>query len=148
MSSSSSVAKQQFQMVIQFPSDFFESISAIHGFEERLMQCMPRTCNVDGHDVGSGTVNFFVDTTAPLAAFRTFRKYLGTNAVERRLRIAYRLSEGEDFTNLWPRRDPLHRRAASTVPLAVAGAPGDGHPRACDGTRAHRGLMRWSWATS
>lgn len=92
-------------LVLQFPESYFASHDEIVAFEDRLIACMPRTCEVDGHDIGSGTVNFFVFTDAPLAAHTTFRKYLGTRAVERKLRIAYRSMRGERYTNLWPFRD-------------------------------------------
>jgi hypothetical protein len=36
---------------------------------------------------------------------RAFRKYLGTRAVERQLRISYRSVRGEQYTNVWPFRD-------------------------------------------
>jgi len=96
----------RYQLVIQFPENFFKTIEEVQAFENRLTACMPKTCEVDGCDVGSGTVNFFVYTSAPLAAYKTFRKYLGTRAVEKNLRIAYREDDGDLFTNLWPRRDP------------------------------------------
>ncbi|MDM5065599.1 hypothetical protein OB934_22870 [Aeromonas salmonicida] len=95
-----------YQLVIQFPQDFFTSFDAMVGFEEKLIASMPKTCDVDGHDVGSGTINFFIYTNYPGAAHRAFRRYLSTNAVERKLRIAYRSVEGDEFTNMWPRRDP------------------------------------------
>jgi hypothetical protein len=97
---------KKYQLVIQFPEDFFESHAAMIAFEDKLIAAMPKTVDVDGHDIGSGTINFFLYTDAPKAAHATFRKYLGTNAVERKLRIAYRSVRGETFTNLWPRRDP------------------------------------------
>lgn len=96
----------RYQLVIQFPEDFFAAHQDLVAFEERLIASLPRTCTVDGHDVGAGTVNFFVHTSAPEAAHRAFRKYLGTNAVEKKVRIAYRELDGTAFTNLWPRRDP------------------------------------------
>jgi len=99
------VAKR-YQLVIQFPEDFFPSHKELVAFEALLTATMPRTCEVDGHDIGSGTVNFFVHTTAPEAAYRTFRSRIATRAIEKRLRIAYRLESGSKFTNLWPRRDP------------------------------------------
>lgn len=100
------MADVAYQLVIQFPQDFFATHQDLVAFEERLSASLPRTCAVDGHDIGAGTVNFFVLTSAPEAAHRTFRKYLGTRALERRLRIAYRELDGQTFTNLWPRRDP------------------------------------------
>jgi hypothetical protein len=41
--------------VLQFPEAYFASHDEITAFEERLIACMPRTCEVDGHDIGSGT---------------------------------------------------------------------------------------------
>jgi hypothetical protein len=55
--------------------------------------------------VGSGTTNFFVYTNAPLAAHRAFRKYIGTRAVERQVRIAFRTVNGSTWMNVWPFRD-------------------------------------------
>jgi hypothetical protein len=99
--------ERKYQLVIQLPEDFFETFDAMVEFEDTLINALPAKSNsVSGHDIGSGTINFFVDTDFPNAAFLTFRKYLGTNAVERKLRIAYRETKGETFTNLWPRRDP------------------------------------------
>ncbi|MEH6460208.1 hypothetical protein [Chitinimonas sp. JJ19] len=95
-----------YQLVIQFPQDFFPSFDAMVEFEDKLHACMPKTCKVDGHDTGSGTINFFIYTMYPEAAHRTFRKYLGTRAVEQTLRIAYRATDSDEFINLWPRRDP------------------------------------------
>lgn len=95
----------RYVLVLQFHESYFASYGDLVKFEERLRACMPRTCEVDGHDVGSGTTNFFVFTNAPLAAHKAFRKYLGTNAVERKVRVAYREVDGEAYTNLWPFRD-------------------------------------------
>lgn len=96
----------QYLVVFQFPESFFESRTDIGLFEEKLIASMPKTCEVDGHDVGSGTVNFFVFTKSPLAAHGHFRKYLGTNKVQKNLRVSYREVDGEAFVNLWPFRDP------------------------------------------
>lgn len=87
--------------MLQLPEDFFERIDALQQFEDRLIAAMPRTARVDGHDVGGGTINFFVYTAFPDAAFR---EHLGTNAVERRLRVAHRPIDGDGWTELWPRR--------------------------------------------
>lgn len=96
----------RYQVIFQFPETFFASPSEVLEFEEKLAVSMPKTCVVDGYDVGSGTVNFFVFTDSPLAAFGHFRKYLGTNKVEKNLRASYREAEGDDYINMWPFRDP------------------------------------------
>jgi hypothetical protein len=96
----------RYLLVFQFPETFFASHDELVAFEERLIASMPKTCDVDGYDVDSGTVNFFVYTNSPLAAHKHFRKYLGTHKVEKNLRVSYREEDGEAFTNLWPFRDP------------------------------------------
>ncbi len=95
----------RYQVVIQFPDNYFESWDEMVKFEDRLINCMPRTCAVDGHDAGSGTINFFIYTSYPNAAFLAFRKYLGINKVMKKIRVAFRDENKEDFTNLWPKRD-------------------------------------------
>lgn len=96
----------RYQLVFQFPESFFATHDELVAFEDRLIASMPATCDVDGHDIGYGTINFYVYTDAPLAAHKRFRKYLGTNKVERKLRVSYREIDGDAFTNLWPFRDP------------------------------------------
>lgn len=96
----------RYQVIFQFPEKFFGTHDELVAFEERLIASLPKTCDVDGHDIGSGTINFFVYTDSPLAAHKQFRKYLGTNKVEKNLRVSYREVVGEAYTNLWPFRDP------------------------------------------
>jgi hypothetical protein len=96
----------RYVLIIQFPQSYFTSHDDLVAFEDRLIATMPRTCAVDGHDIGSGTTNFFIFTDAPLAAHKRFRKYFHTRAMERNLRVAYREVDGEAYMNLWPFRDP------------------------------------------
>jgi hypothetical protein len=95
----------RYQVIFQFPETFFVAHEDLVEFEAKLIASLPRTCEYDGHDSGSGTSNFFVYTDSPLAAFNTFRKYLGTKKVEKNLRVSYREVDGEAYTNLWPFRD-------------------------------------------
>lgn len=95
----------QYQIVIQFPESFFPDEAALLTFEEKLSSSMPRTQSYDGFDAGSGTINFFIYSNTPNAVLANFRKYLGTNKVEKKVRIAYRDVTAETFTNLWPKRD-------------------------------------------
>lgn len=95
----------KFQVIFQFPESFFTTHEDLLAFEQKLSDSLPNTCEVDGYDTGSGTTNFFFYTNSPLAAFNQFRKYLGTNKVEKSLRVSYRDVDGETYTNLWPFRD-------------------------------------------
>ncbi len=99
------VAARKYQLVVQFAGDFFPSFDAMVAFEDDLIATLPTSHVVDGHDIGSGTTNFFILTDFPVAAYRAVRRRT-TRAMERRMRIAYRPAREDTFTNLWPRRDP------------------------------------------
>ncbi len=97
--------KMQYLIIFQFPETFFATLDDVISFENKLIASLPKTCDVDGYDTGSGTTNFFVFTDSPLAAFKHFRNYLGTNKVEKNLRVSYRDTDGDAYINLWPFRD-------------------------------------------
>lgn len=101
----STTALPRYQLVFQLPQTFFPSWDAMIEFEERLISRLHRTCKVDGHDIGSGTINFFVYTRYPEAAFRTFYRHIATNKILGKLRVAYREEDDDTFRILWPRRD-------------------------------------------
>jgi hypothetical protein len=65
---------------------------------------------VDGHDIGSGTVNFFVDTDDPAAAFAiAIEAFAPTERAA--LKAAFRRFDSDDYTTIWP--------AASREPFQV-----------------------------
>lgn len=96
----------RYVLVFQFAQDQFPRFDDLVAFEDRLRATLPKTHEVDGHDVGAGTVNFFVFTDSPVAAHTVFRRRMATRALEKRLRVSFRPSRGAAFQNLWPRRDP------------------------------------------
>jgi len=91
--------------VIQFPEELFASHDEVVAFEQRIGSYLPATCELDGHDIGSGTTNFFIYTAYPVAAYKILLR-VSTRATQAKMRIAYRSTAGSTFTNLWPRRDP------------------------------------------
>ncbi len=78
-----------YELIFQFPEEFFQSLDEVHFFEDGLIASLPKSCDIAGHDIGSGTVNFFVYTEFPLSAFKTFRKHLGTQKIEKSLRVSF-----------------------------------------------------------
>lgn len=99
------MAAKKYQLVVQLAGDYFKTFDDMVAFEDRLIAYLPKTHEVDGHDAGAGTFNFFIETDFRLAAFKVIKR-ISTRATERRMRIAYRTRRGTTFTNLWPRRDP------------------------------------------
>ena len=104
----------KYQIVIQFPEIFFPDIATILAFEEKLSSSLPHTQSYDGYDSGGGTTNFILYSNTPKAVLANFRKYLGTNKVEKKVRIAYRSVDSNIWTTLWPTRDicPFDYRSA------------------------------------
>ena len=49
-----------FLVVFQLPENFFASIDDMQAFEQKIMNSWPKTYQHDGHDIGSGCINFFV----------------------------------------------------------------------------------------
>jgi hypothetical protein len=104
--------KLRYLLVIQFSDRYFADAGAVAAFEAKLVASLPRTCEVGGHEIAKGATNFFVETSSPLSAHRAFRKYIGTRAVERHVRVAFRLTSSSTWMNVWPFRDA--RRFALT----------------------------------
>jgi hypothetical protein len=94
----------RYALVFQFDDAYFASDAERAAFETRLRAALPRTCKVDGHDVQPGATNFFVLTPSPIAAHERFRR-VATRALERKLRVSFRLDGTSEWMNLWPRRD-------------------------------------------
>jgi hypothetical protein len=98
------------QLVVQFPVSAFWDSDAMVRFEDSLSEVLGDRHSVDGHDVGSGEVNFFVLTDDPRAALAAVQK-VGDPFDHPGTRVAARLVEGEDYELLWP--------AGDTHPFAI-----------------------------
>ena len=46
----------RYQVIFQFPETFFATHEDLIEFENKLVESLPKTCDVDGYDTGSGTV--------------------------------------------------------------------------------------------
>lgn len=90
------------QVIIQFPETSFPDFDAMIGFEDMLIEVLGDRHQVDGHDFGSGQVNFFVFTNDPEAAFRQIRQGTGDWLAWPNVRAAARPIDGEDYESLWP----------------------------------------------
>jgi len=89
------------QLVIQFPQSAFPDFDELVGYEDVLILTLGDAHEVDGHDIGSGEVNFFVLTDDPTGALQTMRDD-GALLSHPEVRMAARLIEGEDLALLWP----------------------------------------------
>jgi hypothetical protein len=91
-----------YQLVLQLPSTTQEDFEALAELEESLANTFQGTPHeLDGHDFGSGTMNIFIDTDDPVAAF-AIAKTVVNPADYPLLKAACRAFEDEDYKLLWP----------------------------------------------
>lgn len=90
------------QLVIQFPEAAFSNFDDLVAYEDSLCEALGDRHEVDGHDLGSGEVNFFVFTDDPEGAVAKIRDAEDGLLAHRDVRAAARLVEGQDFRPLWP----------------------------------------------
>lgn len=93
----------KYQLVIHVPVNTPVEYEATLEVESRLIENLPEAHMIDGHDVGSGTMNIFVHTNSPKQAFAEIKEIIGNSDLWMRLRIAYRRLSGDKYTILWPR---------------------------------------------
>jgi hypothetical protein len=90
-------------LVIQFPQSAFPEFDDLVHYEDTLIELLGGAHDVDGHDSGSGEVNFFVLTNEPGAAMTAMRDARhGFLLSHPQVRLAARLVDGEDYEPLWP----------------------------------------------
>ena len=94
------------QLVIQFPDSAFADFDDLVDYEDALIETLADDHEVDGHDIGSGEVNFFVFTAEPSTAFDLIRDARdGALLSHPAVRAAARTVDGETFEPLWPPSD-------------------------------------------
>lgn len=82
--------KRKWQLVLQFRSESIESFDRMIELEERLAALIEPEHTWDGHDSGSGTVNFFVFTDEVTDAFKRLALELRNAAILDDCVVAYR----------------------------------------------------------
>jgi hypothetical protein len=98
----------KYQLVIQFPEELFDDINAIADMEDKIDESMV-DAEVDGHDIGSGEINFFIHTNHPADTFKVVKSILENEGVNfEYVKITYREIANEHYIVLWP--DDLTRQ--------------------------------------
>ncbi len=103
---SESASPWSHQLVIQFPwADgdlaWFERVMDL---ELRIDAALSAADDdsVDGHDAGSGELNIFILSNAPAQTFQRIRPLIEEWAPGSDVRAAYRDTDGDAYTILWP----------------------------------------------
>lgn len=90
----------QYQLVLQFPEKLI-NFDSIVNIEDNFIKIL-KDGEVDGHDIGSGEVNFFILTNKPENAFKSLEKYLMDKELLNCVKSAYRRIDDENFVILYP----------------------------------------------
>lgn len=92
--------------MIQLPQSAFQEFDDLVRYEDMLIDVLANAHDVDGHDMGSGEVNFYVLTDDPTVALCTIRDAGdGSLLSHLQVRAAARLMDGEGHEPLGPVRD-------------------------------------------
>jgi hypothetical protein len=91
-----------FQLVLQLPTTVLDGFDDMITLEDAIIEALRiHSHTVDGHDVGSGTVNFFIHTDDPVAAFRiAIAAFAWTQRAA--LKAGFRRFDSNDYTTIWP----------------------------------------------
>lgn len=92
----------RYQLVLQFKGDTLADYDEMIALEKQLIDAVGTTAEVDGHDCGSGESNIFIFTADPEATFSAIRDTLQLNNKLDFATVAYRETNGERYSVLWP----------------------------------------------
>ena len=90
----------QYQLVLQFPEKLID-FNRLVEIEEDLARIL-KSSEIDGHDIGSGEVNFFILTNEPKDEFKRLKQYLIDKELLHSLKAAYRRTDKEEYVVLCP----------------------------------------------
>lgn len=93
----------RYQLVLQIPADSLDGFDALIEFEDRLISELADAGEVDGHDLGSGEINFFIFTSDPSSAFAHCVDLLSQVGLLRDVTAAYRSLNSDEYSVIWPK---------------------------------------------
>ncbi|MGL6028367.1 MAG: hypothetical protein ACRC0B_01855 [Legionella sp.] len=92
----------KYQLVIQFPEEICGDLDWIAYLEEIIDQSLI-DAELDGHDIGSGEVNIFIETNAPINSFEIVKKILNEQAISlKKTKAGYRDFDSNQYIPVWP----------------------------------------------
>lgn len=95
----------KYQLVIQFDDESGEALDRVISLEDELIELLDGVAEVDGHDVGSGTANIFIETDKPKKVWEMIEPLIEKAADEQELQpiaAAYREADEDGYTVIWP----------------------------------------------
>ena len=93
----------QYKLVLQFSEEKYGDIDWIINMEDFLIATLSEA-EVDGHDMGIGEVNIFLNTDKPIDAFNTIKNLFEKqhHSLLEDCKAGYREVNSDDYISLWP----------------------------------------------
>jgi hypothetical protein len=92
----------KYQLVLQFRAASTHDFDELVVLEDLLVENLPSSSEVDGHDFGNDEFNIFVLTDQPRESFASAEKIIQQYHPQQKLKAAYRELDKEEFVILWP----------------------------------------------
>jgi hypothetical protein len=94
----------KYQLVLQFQATNIRVFDELVMLEEFLVENLPSTSDVDGHDFGADEFNIFILTNHPEESFQNSKKLIDQGYPQHQLKAAYRGLGKNEFVILWAYR--------------------------------------------
>jgi hypothetical protein len=93
----------QYILVLQWPATSIKDYDSLIEIENLIIKHLSPVHEVDGHDFGSGEANIFIFTSDPQQAFNEIKTIIGSLDYWNSIRVAFRGTESDEYTALWPK---------------------------------------------
>lgn len=91
-----------YQLVIQFPEELYGCLDWIAAIENKIDESLVDAA-LDGHDIGSGEVNIFIDAHEPINSFEVIKRLLQEQHIAlEHIKAGYREFSCEQYIAIWP----------------------------------------------
>lgn len=92
-----------FILTLQWDAKADYSLDSLIEIEDALISGLSANDEVDGHDIGSGQANIFIETPDPHRAFDDAMRVLKEYPSGTGVRAAFRAPQDESYSILWPK---------------------------------------------
>lgn len=92
----------KYQLVIQFPEEIYGDLDWIADLEDKIDNLLV-DAQLDGHDIGCGEVNIFIETNDPINSFEIVKNNLNEQkSALKNVKAGYRNFNGDTYIAIWP----------------------------------------------
>ena len=91
-----------YQLTLKFPYYDVDDYKNIIALEEKLIEKLGKSANVEGHYAGSDVMNIFVITSQPLESFVVVLEVVRGGGLLASLSVLCRAVNGDKYARLWP----------------------------------------------